>query len=136
MRQRGRLAGAAGSAPVSCRAWRDALPADVGYNATRSLSASLGGPGDVRPADVIEAAFGEDSKHRKGLRPVNKGFRPVREVFRRAELISRATARAVWHYVSPLTHDARGRRTLAANVAAHAALFALLLTLVQMLYAG
>ena len=58
------------------------------------------------------------------------------EVFHRAELISRATARALWHYVSPLTHDARGRQTLLTNAAAHAALFALLLALVRMIYAG
>jgi hypothetical protein len=60
----------------------------------------------------------------------------VHEVFHRAELISRATARTLWHYVSPLTHDSRGRRTLATNAAAHAALFALLLALVRMIYAG
>jgi hypothetical protein len=60
----------------------------------------------------------------------------VHKYFHAAELILRATARALWHYVSPLTHDTRGRHALATNAVAHALLFALLTTLVRLLYAG
>lgn len=100
---------------------RDAVRA-AGYGATRA-----GGHG-AQPAPVAPWLHDELRQTRLELR--------VHKLFHAGEMFLRATSRALWHYVSPLTHDARGRRAPATNAVAHAILFALLTTLVRLLYAG